>query len=62
MSKSCTRNWNVVRLVANKDISDYDVFLSPLEDFKAEVEKAGLQEKTVYLDRGDEFRFEVRQP
>ena len=45
----------------DQDISDYDVFLSPLEDFKAEVEKAGLQEKTVYLDRGDEFRFEVRQ-
>ena len=35
--------------------------LSPLEDFKAEVEKAGLQEKIVYLDRGEEFRFEVRQ-
>ena len=45
----------------DKNLSDYDVFLSPLEDFKAEVEKAGLQEKTVYLDRGDDFRFEVRQ-
>ena len=50
-----------MKLVTDKDFSDYDVFLSPLEDFKAEVEKAGLHEKTVYLDRGDEFRFEVRQ-
>jgi len=40
--------------------SDYDVFLSPLEDFKKEVSDAGLSEKTVYLDRGDEFKFEVR--
>ncbi len=41
-------------------LSDYDVFLSPLSDFKAEVTKAGLDEKIVYLARGDEFKFEVR--
>lgn len=40
--------------------SDYDVFLSPLEDFKKEMEKAGLTKKAVYLDRGEEFKFEVR--
>lgn len=39
---------------------DYDVFMSPLSDFKEEVEKAGLLEKVVYLDRGEEYQFEVR--
>lgn len=36
---------------------DYNVFTSPLDDFKKEVEAAGLAGKVVYLDRGDEFRF-----
>ncbi|KAL2015469.1 hypothetical protein VTK56DRAFT_5394 [Thermocarpiscus australiensis] len=40
---------------------DYDVFLSPLDDFKKEVEAAGLGGKVVYLDRGDEYRFRVRK-
>lgn len=40
--------------------SDYDVFLSPLNDFKKEVTKAGLQDKVVYLERGDAFKFEVK--
>jgi len=40
--------------------SDYDVFLSPLADFKKEIEKAGLQNKTVYLDRGDAYKFNVK--
>ncbi|KAK0621893.1 beta-lactamase-like protein [Bombardia bombarda] len=31
---------------------DYDVFLSPLGDFKEEVEKAGWGKRVVYLDRG----------
>jgi L-ascorbate metabolism protein UlaG (beta-lactamase superfamily) len=39
---------------------DYEVFASPLEDFKREVEKAGLEGKVVYLDRKDRFRFAVR--
>lgn len=38
---------------------DYDVFASSLQDFKMEVEKAGLQEKVVYLDRGDKLLFAV---
>ncbi|KAI9823649.1 MAG: hypothetical protein M1819_001162, partial [Sarea resinae] len=38
---------------------DYDVFLSPLSDFKKAVEEAGLGEKIVYLDRKDEYRFQV---
>lgn len=38
---------------------DYDVFLSPLDDFKKAVESAGWGEKVVYLDRGDQYRFTV---
>lgn len=41
--------------------SDYDVFLSPLEDFKKGVEDAGLSNKVVYLDRKDQYKFEVKQ-
>ncbi|KAL9112008.1 MAG: hypothetical protein Q9227_003628 [Pyrenula ochraceoflavens] len=39
---------------------DYDVFLSPLEDFKKEMELAGLKDKVVYLERGDGFGFTVK--
>ena len=46
--------------MADWDVSDYDVFLSPLEDFKKAMEEAGLGEKVVYLDRGDEYRFKVK--
>lgn len=38
---------------------DYDVFLSPLSDFKEEVKKAGLEKRVVFLDRGDRYAFEV---
>ena len=38
---------------------DYDVFLSPLEDFRKKVDEVGWVEKVVYLDRGDEYRFAV---
>ncbi|KAK3390671.1 beta-lactamase-like protein [Podospora didyma] len=40
---------------------DYNVFLSPLEDFRKEVEAAGLSERVVYLDRGDKYCFQVRE-
>ncbi|KAH4309483.1 hypothetical protein HBI81_078110 [Parastagonospora nodorum] len=40
---------------------DYDVFLSPLYDFKKAVHAAGLDSKVVYLDRKDQFKFNVRQ-
>ncbi|KAL2061478.1 hypothetical protein VTL71DRAFT_6855 [Oculimacula yallundae] len=39
---------------------DYDVFFSPLEDFKKEMKDAGLEERVVYLDRGDEYEFAVK--
>jgi hypothetical protein len=50
-------------LLLTPDTSDneYDVFLSPLSDFKAEMDKAGLSHKVVYLDRGDCYRFKVEQ-
>ncbi|OAG00412.1 Metallo-hydrolase/oxidoreductase [Paraphaeosphaeria sporulosa] len=40
---------------------DYDVFLSPLSDFKKAVLEAGFSDKVVYLDRKDQFKFNVRQ-
>ncbi|KAK3991090.1 putative metal-dependent hydrolase [Cladorrhinum sp. PSN332] len=40
---------------------DYDVMLSGLDEFKKEVEKAGLAGKVVYLDRGERYQFEVRE-
>jgi L-ascorbate metabolism protein UlaG (beta-lactamase superfamily) len=40
--------------------NDYDVFKSPLEDFKAEAEKAGLTEKIVYLSHGESYNFQAR--
>ncbi|GAB1318429.1 Beta-lactamase superfamily domain-containing protein [Madurella fahalii] len=40
---------------------DYDVFMSPLEDFKKEVEAAGFGKRVVYLDRGEEYRFTVKK-
>ena len=39
--------------------SDYDVFLSPLSDFKHAIEEAGLGDKVVYLDRKDAYAFRV---
>ncbi|KAI9732667.1 MAG: hypothetical protein M1834_004004 [Cirrosporium novae-zelandiae] len=39
---------------------DYDIFLSPLEDFKKLVRDAGLEERVVYLNRGDEYQFNIK--
>jgi hypothetical protein len=38
-----------------------DVFLSPLQDFKDEMTKAGLDPNVVYLDRGEAYGFTVRE-
>ena len=40
--------------------SDYDVFLSPLSDFKKAIDDAGLSDKVVYLDRKDAYSFRVK--
>ena len=42
-------------------ISDYDVFLSPLSDFKKAMKEAGLSDRVVYLDRGDAYSFTVKE-
>ncbi len=41
--------------------SDYEVMISPLEDFKKKMEEAGLQDKVVYLDRKDRYKFQVKK-
>jgi L-ascorbate metabolism protein UlaG (beta-lactamase superfamily) len=39
--------------------NDYDVFKSPLEDFKRAAEAAGLSDKIIYLAHGETYNFEV---
>ncbi|KAL9127693.1 MAG: hypothetical protein Q9217_003492 [Psora testacea] len=39
---------------------DYDVFLTPLSEFKKAMEEAGLADKAVYLDRKDAYKFKVK--
>jgi L-ascorbate metabolism protein UlaG (beta-lactamase superfamily) len=39
--------------------NDYDVFKSPLEDFKRAAEAAGLAERMIYLSHGETYDFEV---
>ncbi|RYP45134.1 hypothetical protein DL768_008492 [Monosporascus sp. mg162] len=41
---------------------DYDVFKSPLSDFQKKVEEEGWKERVVYLDRGEQYRFQVKDP
>jgi L-ascorbate metabolism protein UlaG (beta-lactamase superfamily) len=36
---------------------DYDVFKSPLSDFERAVRAAGLEDKVIYLQRGDTYAF-----
>lgn len=35
--------------------------LSPLSDFKKAMEEAGLSQKVVYLDRKDQYKFNVKK-
>jgi L-ascorbate metabolism protein UlaG (beta-lactamase superfamily) len=39
--------------------NDYEVFESPLEDFKRAVDATGLQDRVHYLSHGDTYEFEV---
>jgi L-ascorbate metabolism protein UlaG (beta-lactamase superfamily) len=39
--------------------NDYDVFKSPLEDFKKAVEAAGFADRVKYLSHGETYNFEV---
>lgn len=38
---------------------DYEVFKSPLADFRRAVQSAGLEDRVHYVDRGETYRFEV---
>jgi len=39
--------------------NDYEVFKSPLEDFKRAADAAGLSERMIYLSHGETYDFEV---
>ena len=39
--------------------NDYDVFKSPLSDFRREVRPAGLEDRVHYLRHGDTYTFRV---
>jgi L-ascorbate metabolism protein UlaG (beta-lactamase superfamily) len=40
---------------------DYDVMLSSLDDFKEEVGKSEFSKRVVYLERGEQYGFKVRE-
>lgn len=53
-----------IRIVNPREVipihyNDYDVFKSPLEDFKRAVEAAGFAERVRYLSHGESYDFEV---
>lgn len=41
--------------------NDYDVFKSPLDDFKKEASKAGIEEHIHYLNHGEIYTFEINK-
>jgi L-ascorbate metabolism protein UlaG (beta-lactamase superfamily) len=41
--------------------NDYEVFKSPLDDFKQAVEAAGFADRVRYLSQGETYNFEVAQ-
>jgi len=56
-----------IRIVNPREVipihyNDYDVFKSPLEDFKRAVEEAGFAERVRYLSHGETYNFEVPAP
>lgn len=65
VTMDATQGLELVRLI-KPDLTipihydDYDVFASPLEDFKKAMERAGLGGKVVYLDRSDQYKFRVK--
>ena len=40
--------------------NDYDVFKSTLSDFEKEIDRAGLQDRVIYLKHGDMYRFSAK--
>jgi L-ascorbate metabolism protein UlaG (beta-lactamase superfamily) len=39
--------------------NDYDVFKSSLEEFQAEVRKAGVEDKVHYMRHGETYNFQI---
>lgn len=39
--------------------NDYEVFQSPLSEFKEAVKQTGLEDRVAYVEHGDTYRFEV---
>lgn len=53
-----------VRIVNPREVipihyNDYEVFKSPLEDFRKAIEEAGLGDRVTYLSHGETYNFEV---
>ena len=47
----------LLRKMLTFSFDDYDVFKSPLKDFKEAAEKSGWSDKIVYLNRGEEYEW-----
>jgi hypothetical protein len=57
---------DMLRLIAPRvgipiHYDDYDVFKSSLADFQAEAAKAGLTERSHYINRGESYGFSLGQ-
>ncbi|MDQ4074304.1 MAG: MBL fold metallo-hydrolase [Thermoproteota archaeon] len=54
-----TRMLNIInpKIAIPIHYNDYDVFKSPIEDFKNEVKKIGLEGRVKYLSHGDTYTF-----
>ncbi|HWT02936.1 MAG TPA: MBL fold metallo-hydrolase [Pyrinomonadaceae bacterium] len=55
-----------IRIVNPREVipihyNDYEVFKSPLEEFKKAVAEAGFQDRVRYLSHGETYNFEVAQ-
>jgi L-ascorbate metabolism protein UlaG (beta-lactamase superfamily) len=40
--------------------NDYDVFKSPLDDFKRAAEEAGFSDRLIYLTHGETYEFRAK--
>src|SRR5215212_4713689 len=57
---------DAIRIVNPREVipvhyNDYEVFKSPLEDFRRAVEEAGLADRVRYLSHGETYEFEVNR-
>lgn len=64
LSMDAEQGAEAIRIINPREVvpihyDDYDVFKSPLEDFKKAVEAAGFTERVRHLSRGETYNFEV---